>query len=564
MAYSVRKVVDSRVQAPTGKPVYLAHDGPASVMYQNINPPDPSSLQPTFAFSAPSRSTGLGRTVAYRMAGQLTINGTNLNNVSGANRVSFRAFPIQSCANSMILTIDQSQMSIPNQAQIQSALARIKNSSKQPAGFQSTGPTARDALCEYSQMVGAGCSPFNPPADIATNDYGAQSRTMGITAITVNPTNIVVDFDISETLILPPLEFTDGDERALYGLTEVQLSVSLSNIHRMLSIAIPVGSSVSSVTLAPTVQQLQVSWVTPHDRSMVSGPAPQLYAFTAVNSYTSTLTAAAVPSGSTVGGSSNTFTLPVVPSKIAIFATYGQTDIQDATQSLADMFLPCQSLSLEAGTRSNLLSNASAQQLYRISHRNGLVASWSEFAGLEQSGTAFATPYGRGSGAPVILDVAADLELPEGVSPGMNVQYSITVTNSTWLNQTSADVTAPRLFVVAFTDGILQLNDGSASISLGGVPGKDSDEFKNAPVIDMEIAAEEGGFTGGSWRRFHKFMRGVKSVGKSLKHAWDDIHGGQALAGAPMAGALLAGRGGASGGALLAGARMSRSRLYGK
>jgi hypothetical protein len=564
--YEVRRVVDSRIAVHQAK-ILAASDGPASVTFRQITPPDPSSLNPVFTIQSPSFQTGIGREVRWKMRGSVVITGTNLNQLTTSNKVAFRSFPLQSCCSSIQLQINDTTISLGSLNQYLAGLTKLGMSSASMAQTTSSTPCAPDLFAEYTAAVGA-AGPFEPPAESQFSNDAAGSRTMGIESIALSGGNTVatIVFEVSEPLILSPFSYTEGAlSKALYGVNTAQVTCNMSNLHRLLSLSIDGGATVASVALAPTYQSLEVSFVTPHDRSLVERPLSYAYSMASVNFYSTQLTAAGVAARATITGSSNTVELPVIPNQLIIFASYSESDRADPTQSLADMFMPLESIQMTMGSRGGLLSGASSQQLWEMTLRNGGSCPYWLWAGLTQFGSATAAPT-NAAGWPLIIDVAADLSLPDGVTPGMNQRISFSITQATYRNKTAATITAPRMIILAVTDGILHNEGGSSMVTLGGVPDKDDSRFLNADMVEnVELAAlaRDSGYGGG----FMDFLKAVGHGAMKVLKAGPEIAAAVAPELAPAAMAVksaihaLGGRKNPRGGAMLGGAMLGGRKM---
>ncbi len=516
---SVVRLTDSRcaVKAPR---VLVAADGPSSSTFMSVTPSDPTSLNPVFTIQVPSVNTGLARCVRWHMQGSITITGVALNGLTAANTVAFRQFPLQSCCSNLSAQINDSVSSLGSLNQYLPGLLRVGATSKSQASSM-TMNAVPDVFADYLSAVGSS-SPFNPPADGGFTNYADPSRTTGITSIALGGgnTTATITFNIWEPLIIQPLNYgEDSHSKALFGLNTLQITASLSNVHRMLSLALPGGTTVSSIALTPTYQALECNFVTPRERSLVERPLEYAYSFAQAQAYFSTLTSGSFAAATFVSGSSNTVEFPVIPSKIIVFATYSESDRSNPGESLPDIFFPCTSINCMMGTKAGLLANATQSQLWEMSARAGSSMPFWLWRGEAQFGSAVIGASPRAAGGPLVIDVAADLSLPDGLSPGMAQRISFSVTSATFENQTTRSFTAPRICVIAITDGILALKDGAAAIQLGGVPGENDSRFEGATMVEsgeMHANTLDGGFggatLGGSMRGWRKFVKGLKKV----------------------------------------------------
>jgi|GEM_PF-1555328 len=586
-------VSDSRLPGQeSDQATMLVPEGPASVTYQNVTPADPSSTNPIFTIDLPSQNTGLQRTVYWRMAGQFVITGTDLNLLRVQDRVALRQFPLQSMCSSLEVQMNDTTVSIGSLNQILPALLRLSNPSDSGVGTQSSCPSSADWVSDYERAVGRLNSPFRPAGDMEVSSYNSPPRTIGITGVSINGANteLTIVFEVQEPLVIPPFGYTNGSrEKAIYGCNQIQIKANMRDFHRGLSLAIGSTATVSGVTMTPSSQSVLAVFVTPNDRALARAMEESRlfrYDYSTVQTFFTTLTSGSVAAGASASGSSNSFQLPIIPEKIIIYATYSETDRQDATQSLPDAFLPITACQVQAGTRAGLLSGATAHDLWQISYKNGAKNPYFNWRGLPQiSSSTAAANEANGSGGPLVLDVAADLSLPEGMTPGMAAQWQFAVSSITVENRFANAVTAPRLVVVAITGGFLENEGGRSQVTIGGVEALDADAFHDAPRIssaEYHKNMSEAGFGG---KGFLDFLKGIgKTVAKiaapvasvllpeaapligAAAHALGAGEQGRAAGGALLAGQQRGGAllGGQRGGALLAGQQRGGAALAGQ
>lgn len=560
--YRVVKVVDDRINVEAPK-FLVTEDGPASSTFQVVTPANPASTNPVFTVQLPSNATGLNRRMYWRMQGTLTVVGTNLNDLLAANRVCFRQFPLQNACTSVQVQVNDSTLSIGNLSQIIAGLLRKGVTSKSLGSGLSDVNCAPDVLAAYEQAIGS-TGIFDPPSYAPYSNYSSQSRCQGITSFSVNGANtaLTIDFDIQEPIVCPPFEYgDDASAKSLFGINTLQISCNMGSFHRMLSMALQgTSATIASVALAPTLQQLHVGFVTPKDRSMLTADREYLYGYTNVQSYISTLTSGSVASGNTVSGTSNVIDLPVVPKGFIVYATYSETDRADPTLSLPDICMPIQSIQCSFMTRSGLLAGATADQLYQLNVKNGVsFPAWAHHGDQLVSSSATA-PFARGSGNILYIDTAQDLSLPDGVAPGMALRSQFAVDSVTCLNPYTGTLTAPRLVVIALTEGLLKNKDGASATVLGGVPGNDDERMKDAPTVlrsELTRMSMNGGYGGG-------FFDFLKKAAKTILPLAAPIVSQVAPEFAPLVGVaqgLLGGKKQERRGGALLGGRPPRHRL---
>lgn len=525
-------VRDSRL--PPEKPDaarILVTEGPSSVTYQTVSAADRTSMTPVFNIELPSQLTGLQRQLYWRASGTFTVTGTNFNTLLAGDRVALRQFPLQSMCSNVEVQMNDTTLSIGSLNQIIHGLLRKGNPVKAAGHAQSSTPAMFDTAATYDGVVGRQDSPFVAVGDRLPSSASACSRTIGITSITSTGGNTVltVGFTVEEPLIVPPFTYTDdGRNKALYGLNQVQVTCNVSLPQRGLSLALGATATVASTTLAFTDQALLCTFVTPNERSIALAvkeskmfrydcPRVQLYA-------TESATPIAALDDAVTGLTSNSFQLPVVPEYIMVWVQPLEAFRNSSAASNSDFFLPITGLQCQAGTRAGLLSGATAADLWAMSNRNGADVPYWMYRALPQiSSNNAGTPASQacGSGGPVILNVARDLSLPEGVVPGMSINWTFSVTSIGCRNPFPGQLNGARVMVVPIMPGVLTNQGGSSSVCIGGVPGIDASKLSRAPkMLSMEFDAlrADGGF-GGAIQGGSRVGDWFKHLGAQIKHS---------------------------------------------
>lgn len=521
--YQVLRMVDDRLAVDQGPRILVTETGPSSSTFSAVTPSNPNTLNPNFTINVSSQATGVNRRMFWKMSGTLTVLGTNLENfTSVAGRVAFRQFPLQSAVDSCQVEINDTTLSVGTLSQIIHALLAKGTTSKSYGQELSLTNSCPDIVCEYESAVGTPL--FEAPSGNAYSNYTSGSRTKGALSIAVSPataaTTMTINFEILEPLLCQPFTYgAESNDQSLFGINTLKVTLNMSNVHRMLSLAIPSGSTVTSVTLTPTYQALLVGFVTPENSSFLKQER-YLYGYVQAQPFETTLSSGPLAPQATLSGSSNSIDLPVVPKGFLIYATISETDRRNPALSIPSFCFPIESIQLKFMTRSGLLSGASKEQLYITSQRNGINLPAEYWLGQQLGSSVAAT--GTGVGGVLYIDTASDLSLPQGVSPGMSIKAQFAVESVVVRNQTTQTYSGVRLIVVPLTQGLLTNNQGSSYTNLGGVPLQDSEEIKQLPTImrsELERLSRNGGYGGAvlggkHGRRFRHFLRSLGNFSK--------------------------------------------------
>lgn len=203
--------------------------------------------------------------------------------------------------------------------------------------------------------------------------------------------------------------------------------------------------------------------------------------------------------------------------------------IQDASA-----FLRIKSVSVNLNNASGLLSSARAQDLWKMSVKNGSTQSWAEFSGeqwsfgngpdftaIDISGTSGSLNIG-GSNVPttgsiLILSPPYDLSLPDYLSSGslgnFNFQIQLDVEN-----QSFGSVT-PEICVITVNSGIFITQQGVSSVYSGLLTREQTLRTKGEPVSEEPCRRIGGGPMGGKLLNKHSLVKMMRKVGSGITGA---------------------------------------------
>lgn len=578
------RILDPRI-ARESQVVDLISEGPSSVTYQRITTPDGASKSPSFVIQAPTPLTGVNRTMRLRVKGNIVLTGTNLETLTTAqSRVALRQNALQAIMQSLNVQINDFTTQVGNISLIIGGLAQLANTSESMAGTGSTYASTPDLFTDYNMDVGRAGGLFDiagagPYGDSLVCGRTAQIVYPGVVASTAPATTLTVYFDISEDLIVSPFNYADREQKYIFGVGNMTITCSYANYHRLLSYAPTSTSTVTGCALNLTDQFLECTFVTPDDTSLIQRPFKHVYDWSQVQSWTTSgpaSVAAPNPSGTNIGYTtfnitSNSIELPVVPSKLIVYATYSNTDVQDVTKSLPDVCFAMADCTIQFGTRAGLLSGASQVNLWEVSRRGGSHAKYPVWAGKQALTSVPQAQIPIYAGSPLIIDVAADLSLPHGaqpVTPGMStrIQFSI---SANFVNQTAATITYPKLVVIAITPGYIAAKDGASLGQLGGVTLEAARSAPIAPILQADSLTALGkseGLSGGGRMTGGGFF---DDLGDALSHAVTGTISAAPMlalhafgAGSPVGGASIGGS--PVGGAMIGGSDTARRLLGGR
>ena len=532
---NVMKVIDERINVEQ-VPILIVSESTPSVQYSTINVAGNASNTPTFTIPCPPNQ-GLDRTVIMQMTVQFLLTGTDLQLFQQQPAIALRAWPLHNACTSMNIQLGTAGVSI-NPSQYAAALLTQWNCDSYTQALNlSSFPSAPDRYATYATASLASSSPFDSDFASPNSNYANTSRTGQITSINyydgafvlgqpapapvewgADATQLVITATIYEPIAASPFVYTGirDPKKAFFGLGNVNVNLSFTNLQRMLSYFVPVGATITSTQGQFTSQSLQVAYINAFEDSVSNYVSPMAYNYSTIQTSTATFVCG---NGTTnpvsVQVPSTTMQLGVVPSHFLIWATPPSTFVNSETQSLPDFCFTISNVSINFAGKDNILgSNCTPLQLFNISKKNGSNTTFPQWSGAQiltsatQTNPANAPQY-YGGGV-LILKTSEDLRLPSTSCAGMNRAINFQI-NATCTNLSGSDFGANCQFnVLAITDGVCITQHGSrVQLIEGGIT---EDMYNNAQVVSglQEMAVKnyenKNGYSGGSWASFKSDM----------------------------------------------------------
>ena len=186
----------------------------------------------------------------------------------------------------------------------------------------------------------------------------------------------------------------------------------------------------------------------------------------------------------------------------------------------SEWFIPPDNISIQYGNSASLLTNATKQDLYEMSYKNGVQMTRAMWYGLAQQNylnyndDIYTTSEGHGyvplCGGFLALVPGVDFPLKEDHASGVGVNMNFTVTME-FKNRLNIVVPSVEVLTVFVNSGFIMSADGSSTIQLMPIT---TEEVVSLPV-DMD-AHLDGTMVGGSfWNKVGSFLK--KNVWKPVK-----------------------------------------------
>jgi len=410
----------------------------------------------------------------------------------------------------------------------------------------STSPVAPDNYQEYSDWNTYG-SAKNPLSHYG--EASAYDPRGGFPVEVLSPTKFRVV--VTEPIMMSPFYNGQGcQEEAFVNVQQFNISYRWkTDLSKLFSHA-STGNAITSVDVKMyQAPEILTTYITPD----LTQPIPQLQVlpYHKPQEYIKAQTPNALGAGLSTQIPSDSIKLSQIPRKMYIFVRH-ERSASDYTAS--DSFLSMTNLEVLWNNQSGLFSQATQQELYEISRRNGCNLSYPQWA--KYRGSVFCCEFGR------------DIGLLDNEAPGVQGQYTIQV-RPTFQN-TGTNAFTGDYYVVLLNEGTFSIAENMGRASLGNLTpqavllSKESDEFNFESYENLQ----GGGFFSKLKNLVNKVARGVQR-GVSLAEQVAPAVVGAVPGLAPLAAALPAigqvagGVRGLSGGRLVGGQIMRRGRRRG-
>lgn len=496
--------------------------GLGNIRYNNLAASSASSTQMSFSYLPPtkvliSRQWFLRYQLTVTLGGSVSGGATNLVNIGLEDAV--RSFPLMSCCSSATATLNNQQLQLANGNQVVQTLLRFVD----PKNFLENMSCAfgyQDQYANYNDYstVGEGRS--------ALSNYGeSEVPHRGITAsydiVSNTPTSAVVKVNITEPLLISPLTWGKQEGPALPLLTTLGVNL-VYDLSRVWSHATIGGSSITSISTAIDVNNgsdfnpyLQFIELTP-DLS-IPAVVPMEYGPRGDNvwysyPYQQILFQSQDISGAVAAGAEQTANISVMqlsntPQALLIYVSQRQQEQITMTSpnyfavNSSDVAARIKSLSIALNGASNYLAEASEEQLWQISVKNGLkydFHSWKSFAGSF-----------------LLLQLGSDIPLPQMTVPGSVSPLNIQISNLVFENQTSVSTTY-SCKVVGIMDGIVEFSKGQTRAQTAVIGGQALQHIATMPLTYVDSVVYGSGFFSDLWSGLQALAPHVIKRGKEL------------------------------------------------
>lgn len=502
----VMKVVDPRLEIDTQKE-YTALKGALVNSWQQFPATNVNNSSFQITCNPPNRDIAIARLVFKKVVFNWSISGVNNSGgeLLNVGYIAPRAMPLTSITQSEQITINNDTITQAPLQQYMRALLRYRNDYENRWGQFSLAPSMLDQHQDYADGVGGNRNP------LGTYDDNSYEQTRGsyvgfdIDPQTPGNTTATGTLTTYEPILLSPLVFGNKANyfSALAGIQNMSYNATLGNLSRILSVV--QGQGVGNVLNEPVVNiasaSLFFNYLTPDPMRPI--PRNMESSYFSIVSYP-TRTSAPIAPGGSVPITLQSVQVSSIPKRIYIYA---KRDDSEETAFTTDTYLaldPNSNPIRLTWNNNQFLSQATTQDLYNISVKNGVNTSYSQWT--NQVGSVLA------------LDFGTDIGLMSNQSAGVIGNYQLSV-SANFIN-TSNDTFAPTLYCVVVYEGVFNVIDGACSHMVGVLSPSDviGDDYapRGSYVESQDVYGGRFERLKGLVKKGHDFVKKHKLISKGL------------------------------------------------
>jgi hypothetical protein len=490
----VVKVMDPRLQISQEKD-YIASKGGVVNSWQQFPSVNTNSSSVQVTLNPPNRDIVVSRLIYKKAVYNWTITGTNTSGgtLLNAGYHAPRAMPMTATTQSESITINDDTITQAPVQQYWRALLRYRNEFANRWGAFSLAPSMLDQFQEYSDGVN---TIRNPLAAYGDNSY--ENTRAGYVGYVVNPqapgnTTATGTLTTYEPILISPFVFGNkaNDYSGLAGVQNMSYTASFKNpLSRILSLVQGQGAPAGQIVLNEPVVSLSsfsifCNYITPDPVMPV--PRNMSSSYYSIVSYP-TATSPSIASGASVVITMQSIQVTSIPKRLYIFAKEDD-GVETAFSSDTYMALDDGNPITLTWNNSQFLSQATTQDLYSMSVKNGCNMSYSQFK--DKTGSVLAVDFSNG-----------DIGLWSNQSAGSLGNYQLSLTCR--FKNTSSVALIPTLYVVVVSEGVFNCIDGHCSHMIGVLSPSD---VLDAPYVSSGQFKENQDVYGGSFKSFKRLLR---------------------------------------------------------
>lgn len=562
MSVDFLKVQDSRIKDITPKLSYAVITGASDNTYQNYPSNSASTSNISFNISPPSQSVVMSREVMIKNTIKFKVSITDVPTGQKAlaygDTDSLQAFPFNSLVSNVSASINNTNVTT-NLQDVKDAILKMvpptelgKYADTAPALVDSFYKNYSDSQ-DNSELAGWSSRGYDkyliPRGSHPLKSYTVEHYIAGVlTDTSITSTGVTDRFDVTievettEPIILSPFIFGEpnaGNAQGFYGINQLNLVFNIdASMKRFWSTKNDYAYTFSLDPVKPFESSLLLNFLSlqPTDSIDSLNVVPYQEYPRYITPITNT---PSISPGTVAQVTCQNIQLSKIPDLILVVA---RKPMSSQTCKDSASFFPIEQVSVNFNNQSGILSNASKQDLYKLSTRNGVYQTWyewsgeaSEFDSSSTSGTPSAIPT---VGSVLCVSPALDLGLSPTAANGSVGQYNLQVTLN--VKNNTAGAISPEIVIITVNSGIITTQSGNSVISTGLVTKTDVLE---SPPADVVGTSQMRRLVGGSlFGKILSLVRNAPRVIDAIGSAVGDFRGsGVSSGGVRSAGGVRSG-----------------------
>ena len=487
-----------------------------------------SNSSTQFSVPPPNPATFVSRRFLLRQPVTITISGTTSDgsNIYQTGYSAFRQSPLASIMQTLDVTLNGQSVSINMNDVIKPLLLYHNNERDLNEREMSMSPMLKDQSQQYSDLAGANSSNRNPLEGYANSgpDASQPRGAFSYDSIDVSdPDNVVIQATLCEELYLSPLLFGGVRDEGFIGLQKIEINITWDNdLDKIWSHTAAPNELTYDIDVQLEQPSMLFKYVTP-GLNFIMPPFIQ-YSYNEIQRYPTNFGSLASLASTTV--ISNNIQLNSIPRFLYILVRESDSDFSfDST----DSYMSIEGIRINWNNQNALLSNASQQQLYDISRKNGVDLAFNEWSAVPSYTSVGSEVQAiSGIGSVLCLEFGSDIGLREDEAAGMigtyNLQVEADITN---YSDHSQNIT---FYLITIIPGIFSIYQNSASKRIGILSKNDvldANMISGLGYYELRRGLMSGGF---KWKKLKRL------AGKVLRHPLTKALGQTALSALMAAG----------------------------
>ncbi len=507
----VAKVMDPRMNIDQTK-IYCAVKGSLVNSWQQFPATNLSNSNVQITANPPNRNVAVSRLIFKKNSYSIVVGGTNTSGGPLLNPGYFgpRAYPIVSTTSAEQITVNNSTFVQSPMSQYWPSLLWYHNNHHNRFAQYSLTPSMLDQFQNYTDGTG---TVRNPLAAYGDNSY--ENTRGGYAGLVIAPggnpnggTSVTLTLTVTEPMFLSPFVFGEHSNcaSAMIGVQNISYTANYGNLARLLSLTPDQGTggtvNITSIAVTLNAAALLFEYLTPDPLMHI--PRSLETSYFSIVSYPTSLGTNIAQNG-TCSITMNSVQVTSIPKRLYIFAR--QDDSKQSAFTSDSYFSLRSDVNPLVMTWNNqqFFSQASCQDLYNISIKNGSQMSFSQFTNF--------------TGSVLCLEFGTDIGLMSDESAGVLGNYQLGLT-AQFVNTSSVTIN-PTLYVVIVYEGAVTIYDGNASQMIGVLSRQDVLDAKMSPEITYKKQNDVYGGTffsrlKGLAQRGNDFLKRTKLLSRTL------------------------------------------------